>query len=51
MKNPRLTCALTFDFDAMSVWIGSYKSKNPSEISRGEFGAVAIPRIAATQPH
>jgi peptidoglycan/xylan/chitin deacetylase (PgdA/CDA1 family) len=45
MKTSRLTCALTFDFDAMSVWIGSYKSKNPSEISRGEFGAVAIPRI------
>lgn len=40
-----LKCALTFDFDAMSVWIGSYKSRNPSMISRGEFGAVAIPRI------
>jgi peptidoglycan/xylan/chitin deacetylase (PgdA/CDA1 family) len=36
---------LTFDFDAMSVWLGSYKSRNPSEISRGEFGAVAVPRI------
>ena len=47
MSEPRLTCALTFDFDAQSVWIGSYKSKNPSEISRGEFGAVAIPRILA----
>ncbi|MEA2627007.1 MAG: peptidoglycan-N-acetylglucosamine deacetylase [Candidatus Binatota bacterium] len=42
---PRLTCALTFDFDAMSVWIGSMKSNNPSMISRGEFGAVAVPRI------
>jgi peptidoglycan-N-acetylglucosamine deacetylase len=39
------TCALTFDFDAMSVWIGSYKSRNPSMVSRGEFGAVAVPRI------
>jgi peptidoglycan/xylan/chitin deacetylase (PgdA/CDA1 family) len=38
-------CALTFDFDAMSVWLGSYKSRNPSVISRGEFGAVAVPRI------
>ena len=37
--------ALTFDFDAMSVWIGSLRSKNPSMISRGEFGAVAVPRI------
>jgi peptidoglycan-N-acetylglucosamine deacetylase len=40
-----LNCALTFDFDAMSVWIGSYKSRNPSMVSRGEFGAVAVPRI------
>lgn len=40
-----LNCALTFDFDAMSLWIGSYRSRNPSMISRGEFGAVAIPRI------
>lgn len=40
-----LNCALTFDFDAMSVWLGSFKSRNPSTISRGEFGAVAVPRI------
>lgn len=40
-----LSCALTFDFDAMSVWLGSYKAKNPSMISRGEFCAIAIPRI------
>jgi len=40
-------CALTFDFDAMSVWLGSYKTRNPSMISRGEFGAVAVPRILA----
>lgn len=38
------TC-LTFDFDAMSVWLGSAKSANPSQISRGEFGAVACLRI------
>jgi peptidoglycan/xylan/chitin deacetylase (PgdA/CDA1 family) len=38
-------CALTFDFDAMSVWVGSYKTRNPSMVSRGEFCAVAIPRI------
>lgn len=42
---PRLSCCLTFDFDAMSVWIGSMKSDNPSMISRGEFGATALPRI------
>ena len=41
----QLSCAITFDFDAMSSWIGSAKSNNPSMISRGQFGAVAIPRI------
>lgn len=44
-SEPRLSCALTFDFDAMSLWIGSMRSNNPSMISRGEFGAVATPRI------
>jgi peptidoglycan/xylan/chitin deacetylase (PgdA/CDA1 family) len=34
---------LTFDFDAMSVWIGG--TDNPAAVSRGEFGAVAVPRI------
>src|SRR5690349_16614453 len=37
-----LTVCLSFDFDAVSVWLGS---KNPSELSRGEFGAVAVPRL------
>jgi peptidoglycan/xylan/chitin deacetylase (PgdA/CDA1 family) len=41
----RLSCCITFDFDGMSNWIGSARSDNPSMISRGEFGAVAIPRI------
>lgn len=41
---PRLTVCLTFDFDAMSVWICG-GSRNPAEISRGEFGAVAVTRI------
>ena len=45
MAETRLTCCLTFDFDAMSVWIGSYRSQDPACISRGEFGAVAVPRI------
>jgi peptidoglycan/xylan/chitin deacetylase (PgdA/CDA1 family) len=40
-----LSCSITFDFDGMSSWIGSGKSNNPSMISRGQFGAVAIPRI------
>jgi peptidoglycan/xylan/chitin deacetylase (PgdA/CDA1 family) len=41
----QLTCCITFDFDAMSAWVGSARSQNPSMISRGQFGAVAIDRI------
>lgn len=36
--------AITFDFDAISLWI-SRKMTTPGPISRGEFGAYAIPRI------
>ena len=44
----RVNVCLTFDFDAMSLWIGyPHKSNNPSAISRGEFGAIAVPRILA----
>lgn len=39
----RLTVCLSFDFDAMSPWVR--RTSNPSAISRGEFGAVAVPRI------
>lgn len=42
-----VTCCITFDFDGMSNWIGSARSNNPSMISRGQFGAVAMPRILA----
>ena len=46
ISNRRLSCCLTFDFDAMSAWIGSFRSNNPSMISRGEFGAaVGLPRV------
>ena len=45
MSAAPFTCCITFDFDAMSAWIGSARSNNPSMISRGEFGAVAIERI------
>jgi peptidoglycan/xylan/chitin deacetylase (PgdA/CDA1 family) len=41
----RHTVCLSFDFDAISIWIGPMGAKSPSMISRGEFGAVAIPRI------
>ncbi|AXI80585.1 polysaccharide deacetylase family protein [Peterkaempfera bronchialis] len=40
----QLSVCLTFDFDALSVWL-SGGSVNPAEISRGEFCAVAVPRI------
>ena len=39
--------ALTFDYDAMSNWIGSTGAKSPGMISRGEFGPIALRRILA----
>lgn len=37
---------LTFDFDALSVWLGGYANPTPAMLSRGEFGAnVGVPRI------
>lgn len=42
---PRATVCLTFDFDAISIWIGPYAAYSPSMISRGEFGAVGCQRI------
>lgn len=45
MSETRLSCCITFDFDAMSSWIGTVKSQNPSMVSRGQFGAVAVPRL------
>jgi peptidoglycan/xylan/chitin deacetylase (PgdA/CDA1 family) len=40
------TVCLTFDFDAMSVWLGGYPAVTPAMLSRGEYGArVGVPRI------
>ena len=36
---------ITFDYDALSMWVGMLASTNPTQVSRGEFAAVAIPRI------
>lgn len=45
MPAPIRIC-LTFDFDAMSVWLATFKKTGPQAISRGEFGArVGVPRI------
>jgi peptidoglycan/xylan/chitin deacetylase (PgdA/CDA1 family) len=38
------TVCLTFDFDAISLWIARSMT-SPGPVSRGEFGAYAIPRI------
>jgi peptidoglycan-N-acetylglucosamine deacetylase len=42
---PQLSVCLSFDFDALSVWIA--ETDNPAAISRGEFGPYAMPRILA----
>lgn len=36
---------LSFDFDAICLWLGSLNATSPSAISRGEFGAVATGRL------
>jgi peptidoglycan-N-acetylglucosamine deacetylase len=41
----RATVCLTFDFDAISLWIGPMGATSPSMISRGEFGPVGVERI------
>ena len=47
MTRPDATVCLTFDFDAISLWIGPFGATSPSMISRGEFGAVGARRILA----
>src|SRR5438477_508118 len=42
---PNSTIALTFDFDALSVWF-SYPNTTPAMLARGEYGArVGVPRV------
>src|SRR5690606_34112310 len=45
MVEPRATVCLTFDFDAISLWVGPMGATSPSAISRGEFGVVGVERI------
>jgi peptidoglycan-N-acetylglucosamine deacetylase len=40
-----IAVCLTFDFDAMSVWTGTFHARSPSAISRGEFGKVGAERL------
>ena len=45
-ENHRIACALTFDFDAESAWLGAFKVDTPSALSRGAYGAFeGVPRI------
>jgi peptidoglycan/xylan/chitin deacetylase (PgdA/CDA1 family) len=40
------TVCLTFDFDAVSIWVSTFKQVSASPVSRGEFGPrVGIPRL------
>lgn len=42
----RIAVALTVDFDAHSVWYGTFDRTTPGYLSRGDFGAhVGIPRL------
>ncbi len=42
----RLAVCLSPDFDAQSVWIGTFRSTSQTDLSRGEFGAaVGTPRL------
>lgn len=44
---PRSTVCLTFDFDALSVWL-AYERVTPAMLWRGEYGArVGVPRVLA----
>ncbi len=46
MTDKSHTVCLTFDFDALSVWLADSSTPTPAELSRGEYGPrVAIPRI------
>ncbi len=45
MTAPRLSVCLTFDFDALSPWVFEMAEGNVAALSRGEFGAVALPRL------
>lgn len=43
--HPNATVCLTFDVDAVCVWIGAFNMTSPAAISRGEFGMVGLGRI------
>jgi peptidoglycan/xylan/chitin deacetylase (PgdA/CDA1 family) len=44
-RSDQRTVCLSFDFDAISIWLNNFKANSPSKISRGEFGVVAAARL------
>ena len=44
VRNPKGYVCLSFDFDGPSLWM-QRRQTSPTPMSRGEFGAVAVPRI------
>ncbi|MEJ5197993.1 MAG: polysaccharide deacetylase [Anaerolineae bacterium] len=47
-SNDSWTVCLTFDFDALSVWLAGFPPATPAKLARGEYGArVGVPRILA----
>jgi peptidoglycan/xylan/chitin deacetylase (PgdA/CDA1 family) len=46
-KSKDVGVALTFDYDAISLWIGTFGAKS-SLTSRGEFGVIGVRRILST---
>ncbi|MEI2806190.1 MULTISPECIES: polysaccharide deacetylase family protein [Paracoccaceae] len=40
------TVCLSFDFDAVSLWVGSFRQTSATPVSRGEYGTmVGLPRV------
>ena len=45
MSNDDHTVCLTFDFDAICLWLGSFGAETPSMCSRGEFAVPGLMRV------
>src|SRR5260370_23316694 len=45
MKGKQIPVGLSFDFDAISLWLGGFRASSLSGISRGEFGRVGAERL------
>ena len=40
-----ITVCLSYDFDAMSLWIANFRTESPNALSRGEFGQIGAQRL------